>query len=1109
MTNFAVGNFPYTAASADFNGDGKQDLVSANFNSNNVSVRLGDGIGGFGAAATFATGNGPYWVTPGDYNGDGKKDIATANLNAGTVSILLGNGAGGFGGPTNFAAGPVPIGMASSDFNGDGKTDLVAASNSNSITVLFGNGLGGFAPPVNYATATSIGYAVTTADFNGDGNQDIASANVISSGVSILLGDGAAGFSPATNIAFGTGLNAITAADFNSDGDPDLAVADTGSNVVRVLLGNGSGGFGVPVSFATGAGTNSITSADFNGDGDLDLVTANISSDTVSILLGNGAGSFAAASNFSFPGVPFHVTVADFNGDGAPDLATTVLGTNSIAVRLNTTLPPPAADLRVTKTLISPANPKTGEVAQFLIEVENLGPVLATNVILRDSLEPWLPHWSEPPVSCPSAPAPPNVNAIECNIGDLGPGDVFSMETSVWIETGGHDEMVNRATVSADQPDPDPDNNSIEVTTPITRSSDMEIFKSGPSYAEVGEEFSYTLRIHNKGLDEASDVIVSDPLPPGLIFVSSDNPDCDSAVTCNLGTIPADEWRYAVITVKAAPALAGTTVTNTAAVSANEYDPDHDNNVKHVDTAIGGGADLQIDKTASKPTLAPGELSSYRIFVRNLGPGIANDVVVTDVIPPGIIYHGFHSPDAPCSDSMGTVICEAGDMYPGQEFRILLRIEGGPLATPPDPDGDHLLDVQRVEAQIDLNAGEQRTVSINCPSGFFASDGSVRIDHIDQGAGDWPTPQVLESRASSLGTWQGTVKNTATGRAQAKIFAVCIRQSTVSGTHVHNLVASSPVAVSETLAAGPNQQILECGPGQVAIQPGFESSHPADLVYSQPEGNGWKFILENHVPADVTFSIRCMNRQVSIAGGHGHVLGLERIWHEFEVGPGKVNEAQLTCADGSKGIVGGWDLDHGLLSLGNDPRPVTRAYKLYNPTDHPLRAGLSLLCLGSAIGGEHAASGEIVNTAWVSSSIFDPLPDNNSSSASITVEDADIDTPVPDPPPVKPTPNNPIATTRLGAISLKKGSATATITCTAACSGKAKLLALKALKVKGKKIRKGALLATAAYRLDKAGSLKLVLKLNKKGRLVVSKGRRARLLLSNGSSKTVRPSGQS
>ena len=53
---------------------------------------LGDGNGGFGPATILGVGPNPYSAVVGDFNGDGKQDIATANNdfpNPGSVSILM------------------------------------------------------------------------------------------------------------------------------------------------------------------------------------------------------------------------------------------------------------------------------------------------------------------------------------------------------------------------------------------------------------------------------------------------------------------------------------------------------------------------------------------------------------------------------------------------------------------------------------------------------------------------------------------------------------------------------------------------------------------------------------------------------------------------------------------------------------------------------------------------------------------------------------------------------------------------------------------------------------------------------------------------------------
>src|SRR5205814_6828161 len=103
-----------SVAVGDDNGDGKPDLAVANFDSNPVSVLLGNGDGTLRAPLTLGVGNGPTSVAVGDFNGDGKPDLAVANFNSNTVSVLLGNGDGTVTPPlASAAAAPTPLITAS------------------------------------------------------------------------------------------------------------------------------------------------------------------------------------------------------------------------------------------------------------------------------------------------------------------------------------------------------------------------------------------------------------------------------------------------------------------------------------------------------------------------------------------------------------------------------------------------------------------------------------------------------------------------------------------------------------------------------------------------------------------------------------------------------------------------------------------------------------------------------------------------------------------------------------------------------------------------------------------------------------------------------------
>ena len=79
-----------------------------------------------------------------------------------------------------------------------------------------------------------------------------------------------------------------------------------------------------------------------------------------------------------------------------------------------------------------------------------------------------------------------------------------------------------------------------------------------------------------------------------------------------------------------------------------------------------------------------------------------------------------------------------------------------------------------------------------------------------------------------------------------------------------------------------------------------------------------------------------------------------------------------------------------------------------------------------------------------------------------------------------------------------------TLRCSGACSGKAKLISTKTVKVAKKKVRKGSILAKGTFSFDSAGKRKLSLKLTKKGRMALKKTRKAMLKLSSGEKKLMR-----
>lgn len=136
MTTFSVGMRPLFMVVADVNGDKKVDTINTNIDSGTVTIRLGDGAGGLGGAtpsSTVTVGTQPVAADVADFDGDGRIDIVVSNFVSGTLNLLIGKGDGTFVPPdstTTYSLTSQVGSIAAADFNGDKRPDVIAASNN-------------------------------------------------------------------------------------------------------------------------------------------------------------------------------------------------------------------------------------------------------------------------------------------------------------------------------------------------------------------------------------------------------------------------------------------------------------------------------------------------------------------------------------------------------------------------------------------------------------------------------------------------------------------------------------------------------------------------------------------------------------------------------------------------------------------------------------------------------------------------------------------------------------------------------------------------------------------------------------------------------------------
>jgi hypothetical protein len=366
----------------------------------------------------------------------------------------------------------------------------------------------------------------------------------------------------------------------------------------------------------------------------------------------------------------------------------------------------------------------------------------------------------------------------------------------------------------------------------------------------------------------------------------------------------------------------------------------------------------------------------------------------------------------------------------------------GPTTPTPvvDPEATHKVETSKNETHMSVPALSTGTVTAVCPAGSVATDGSVRLDAVDQDTGTFADAVVTGSEATADGRgWAGTVKNTATGQVQGKVNVVCLGEATtrVDG-HTHDLVVSAPVTADQAwIKAGTYDVVVPCATGSIAVAPSFAITGGAAVVSgSSQDAKGWKFTVDVRDAAEVTVGVRCLSTTTTESNGHTHTLGLKQLTGSVDVAAGQSAEAALSCQVGGTGVVTSRILSGGLVFRGSDPQSRSTLFRAFNPGASDGTAAFGVLCVG-------------IDTTGETSSTIAP-----------TVEQV-------------PQPKLVTAKLKLVSVKVKKTASGAKLTISATPGSKVTISAVS--KIKGTKIRKGSGLTPG-----KATGSKVTLKLRGK-----------------------------
>ncbi|MBI4606342.1 MAG: VCBS repeat-containing protein [Planctomycetes bacterium] len=331
--SFASPEREVTAAAGDLDGDGVQDVAAVAAGRAGLAVHLGLADGTFLSSPRLFghPGKGSLFFIAPDLDGEGRRDVVSADVYSSTLSVFWGRGGERFLEAGQVVGSVTPASaLALADLDRDGRLDVFfAAAVQPRVLVHLDPIHEPLSTPIAIATQATYG-SLEVLDLDGDGTLDLSGTSSPSSALVALLDPGGA-IRKELKLEAGLSPSVVRGGDFDRDGLVDLAVLCADSNEVALLLGKGGGELAAAESVPTLQGPRRLVLEDLDSDGRIDLAVS--SSAAIAVHFGLPGGAFSA-TELVLQSANIDAAAGDLDGDATPDLAFITVGADAAAAVL-------------------------------------------------------------------------------------------------------------------------------------------------------------------------------------------------------------------------------------------------------------------------------------------------------------------------------------------------------------------------------------------------------------------------------------------------------------------------------------------------------------------------------------------------------------------------------------------------------------------------------------------------------------------------------------------------------------------------------------------------------------------------------------------------------